>query len=236
MTIEPPKEPSDAVLAAESLARGGISAVPLLGGLLVELFTGATTAGRLARQQKWMEDISEAVNRLVLEPRGLTMEDLATDDGFLNVIGAASRAAVETSDQVKLEALRNAVLNSTLGPDTEADRRAILMDIVVSLTPTHIKLLELFREPSEWLERAGKPGPPANSGAPIELVRVAFPEMLESPSLLTHVVKDLEAKSLTTKISLMTTMTWEGIMASHVAPLGNELFAFISAHTEPQVQ
>ena len=152
MTIEPPKEPSDAVLAAESLARGGISAVPLLGGLLVELFTGATTAGRLARQQKWMEDISEAVNRLVLEPRGLTMEDLATDDGFLNVIGAASRAAVETSDQVKLDALRNAVLNSTLGPDTEADRRAILMDIVVSLTPTHIKLLELFREPSEWLE------------------------------------------------------------------------------------
>ena len=235
MTIQPPKETSAAILAGESIARGGLSAVPLVGGLLVEGFTGATTAGRLARQQKWMEEISEAVNRLVLEPRGLTMEDLSTDEGFLNVIGAASRAAVETSDEVKLDALRNAVLNSTLGLDTEADRRAILMDIVVSLTPTHIKLLGLLRDPREWLERAGRPVSPSRSGSLIDLIFFAYPEMLEAQSVLAHVVNDLQAKGLTDKVSLFSHMTLAGLMAGHASPLGRQLLEYISSPMEPQV-
>lgn len=202
--------------------------VPLVGGAGVELFQAVVNSGREARMQAWIADVTQAINERVLEPRGLDISALATDDGFLDVIGTATRAAVETSSEEKIEALRNAVVNATCAPDTERDRHAILIGIVSSLTPTHIKLLTLFDDPNGWFARASVPTPNVYMGGAYIVVEAAYPDLAADSTLLSRVIADLSRDGLS-DIPLKTMMTSNGVFARRTQPLGEELLRFISA-------
>lgn len=218
---------------SEIVAKGLLGTVPIAGGLLTELFQIAVSSGRQARMEKWVKDITDAVNQLVLKPRGLTFEALTEDDGFLDAIGVATRAAVETADAVKLGALRNAVLNSAFQLDLTADRRAILMDILVGLTPSHIKVLELFDDPREWLSKQGiHPEPSPMGGSANFVVQQAYPDLAQDRVLLDHLVRDLKNSGLA-DINLRAMMTSDGIFQSRTLELGKELLLYIA---EPLVE
>lgn len=228
MTIKAPEPPGRGRAVVEAATRSVLGAVPWAGGAAVELFQAAVTRGRQRRFDAWVAEMTDAMNSAILEPRALTFESLAEDDAFLDAIGAATQAAVETSDQIKIQALRNAVLNSALAPDAEADRRAILMDVLVALTPSHIKLLLLFDDPKGWLEREGRPvRDNILMGGASTVVKDAYPELASDKTLLDRVVKDLSDKSLSA-IPLNVGMTGEGIYARRTAPLGAELLDFIA--------
>lgn len=231
VTIEAP-EPTGAIRqVVEAATKAALGAIPLAGGGAVELFQFAVAHGREQRFQSWIADVTEALNRLVLEPRGATFEDLSSDDAFLDVIGEATRATVETSDQVKIDALRNAVVNSVFQPDTEADRRAILLDILVGLTPTHIKLLKLYDDPRVWYAEEGIPVPNITMGGAGLVVEQAYPDLAADKPLLDYVVKDLGSKNLA-NLNLNVTTTGDSVFASKTQALGRELITFI---TEPDV-
>ncbi|MGA4777995.1 hypothetical protein ACPCUX_05575 [Cellulosimicrobium sp. AB352] len=230
MTIEAPEPAGPANQLIEAAVRAGLSAIPLAGGAAVELFQAVVTRGREQRFQSWVVDLTDAVNRLLLEPRGATFEDLSNDEAFMDVIGEATRAAVETSDEVKIDALRNAVLNSAFQPDTGADRRAILLDMLVGLTPTHIKLLKLYDDPRAWYSDAGVPVPDIMMGGAGIVVKDAYPDLAADKALLDYVVKDLGSKNLA-RIDLGLSTTADSVFGSKTQQLGKELIAFI---TEPE--
>ncbi|MCR6706506.1 MAG: hypothetical protein NVV66_18085 [Cellulomonas sp.] len=150
----PPPETERFRAVTEAATRAALSAVPVAGGALVELFQYVTNRGRAARMREWMEGITAEIERL-----GISVETLDESRGFLDAIGPATRSAVETASPDKIEALRNAVLNATLAPDLLADRHAILLEILIGLTPTHIKLLKLFDDPRAWYAETGEPLP-----------------------------------------------------------------------------
>lgn len=210
----------------ETLARAGLSAVPIAGGAAVELFQHTVNRGRATRMQRWIEEVTEALNR-----HDVAIDSLAQRDGFLDAIGPATRAAVETSSSEKIEALRNAVLNAAVTSDLALDRHAILLDILVELTPTHVKLLKLFDDPPGWFARAGiEPPSFMMGGSQLAVVERAYPDLANDETLLNRVVIDLEQQGLSS-IALRTMMSGEGVLSRRTRPLGKELLAFIAEPT-----
>lgn len=225
--IDPPAEQSTRAKALEATIRSALAMIPFVGGASVELFQAVVNSGRDARMQRWIVDVTDAINERALEPNGLDLASLATNDGFLDVIGAATRAAVETSDAEKIAALRNAVVNATVAPDTERDRHAILLDILTGLTPTHIKLLRLFDDPLRWYRETDTQPREFSAGSSSVVVQDAYPDLARDPTLLDRVVADLKQSGLS-DIQLSTMMTNSGIYAPRTLPLGTELLAFIT--------
>jgi hypothetical protein len=221
-TITAPDAPRLTRELTEALARAALSAVPVVGGAAVEALNLAVTRGRTTRMQRWAEDITDAVNR-----HGLALEELSDRPGFLDTIGPATRAAIETASFVKIEALRNAVLRATISPDLEADRHAVLMDILIALTPTHIKLLKLFDDPVAWFTNAGIEPPRLYAGSQHAVIEIAYPDLAQDTTLLDRVVGDLDREGLSS-IALRTTMTADGILSARTRPLGAELLTFIA--------
>lgn len=223
--IEPPSQIGWKHDLIEVLARAGLSAVPIAGGAAVELFQYATNQGRAARMQRWIEEVTGALNR-----HGVAIDSLADRDGFLDAIGPATRAAVETSSPEKIEALRNAVLNATIASDLATDRHAILMDILVGLTPTHVKLLKLFDDPVGWFASADIEPPRLMMGGQHAVVERAYPDLADDETLLNRVVNDLEQQGLSS-IALRTIMSGDGVLSQRTRPLGKELLTFITEST-----
>jgi hypothetical protein len=222
--IEPPSQIGWKRDLVEVLARAGLSVVPIAGGVAVELFQYATSQGRASRMQRWMVEVTDALNR-----HGVSIDSLAGRDGFLDAIGPATRAAVETSSPEKIEALRNAVLNATIS-DLATDRHAILMDILVGLTPTHVKILKLFDDPIGWFASADIEPPRLMMGGQRAVVERAYPDLAEDETLLNRVVKDLEQQDLSS-IALGTIMSGNGVLSQRTRPLGKELLTFITEST-----
>lgn len=207
----------------EAVTRAALSTVPVAGGALVELFQYVTNRGRAARMREWMEGITAEMERL-----GISVETLDQSRGFLDAIGPATRAAIETASPDKIKALRNAVLNATLAPDLHADRHAIMLEILIGLTATHIKLLKLFDDPRAWYAQTGKPLPNIMMGGQNIVVEDAYPELAADKTLLGRVTADLERERLST-IALNTLMSSDGVLSGRTLPLGTELLRFITA-------
>lgn len=228
MTIaSPPPEPGARREVAEAVARAALSAVPLAGGALVELFQFVTNRGRATRMHEWMEAVTAETERL-----GISIENLDQSSGFLDAIGPATRSAVETASPDKIEALRNAVINATLAPDLHADRHSILLEILIGLTPTHIKLLKLFDNPRAWYAQTGTPLPNVMMGGQHIVVEDAYPALAADKTLLGRVTADLQRERLS-DIALNTLMSADGVLSGRTLPLGTELLSFITAPEGP---
>jgi hypothetical protein len=63
------------------------------------------------------------------------------------VFAQAAQAAIRTHDQEKLDALRNAVLNTALGKEPDKDRQAIFLSLLDRLQPAHLRILKTFQHP-----------------------------------------------------------------------------------------
>lgn len=230
MTIEPPVAPSTAADMGTAVARAALSAVPLAGGALVEVFQAVTAAGYQRRLEEWMAEVSDAINRHVLEPQELDWTSLSDNDAFLDAIAHATRAAVQTHDSAKRDALRNAVVNAALQPDLDSDQKAILLDLVTTLTGTHLKVLSIFADPRAAYAAAGIQIPERYMGARITVLEALMPEFTADSVLRDKVAKDLATHALT-DLNLHLAMTGAGIFEPCILPLGSRLVAFVTMRT-----
>lgn len=232
MTIEPPVAPSVAADVATVAVKAGLSLVPFAGGALAEVVGRAAERGYDQRRQSWMEQITEVLNELYLEPHRLDVSSLAENPGFLATIAQATRAAVQTDNADKLVALRNAVVNATMQPDLAGDEQAILLDLVSTLTGTHLQVLTVFAHPPAAYARAGKPMP-ANilSGSRRTVVDDVLPDLAADKTLLDKVVSDLNSYGLA-QIQLNGMMTAQSIFLPAISPLGQRLIDFVTLQSE----
>jgi hypothetical protein len=85
---------------------------------------------------------------LILESQGLVVfEEVIRHRALLDSLFAARVAAMGTSEDEKLEALRNAVLNTALGPDDHNPARVVFVQYVVRFDAWHIRYLKFFEDP-----------------------------------------------------------------------------------------
>lgn len=135
------------------VARAIVSAIPVAGGPIQVLFENIFSAPLDNRKQAWLEQLAIIVTELQRKVDGLTPEKLAGDETFVSMAMQASQFAMRTHQREKLEALRNAVMNSALSSQQEEDEQFIFLRLIDQLTPWHLKVLAMLDSPEEWMAR-----------------------------------------------------------------------------------
>jgi hypothetical protein len=137
--LKPPiKKDSDSI---HSFVNACLSAVPVAGSLLSELFKTVVPLAYDRRLKKWMETVSEQLNSLQYD-----VERLKKDEDFIAVLVATTKVAVQTYDEAKCEYLQNILLKAAEQEPTNAEEAITLARFVDELLTLDIKLLRLLAE------------------------------------------------------------------------------------------
>lgn len=125
---------------AHALVKGGLSGIPIAGGLAAELFDLVLAPPLSKRRDAWMESIARR-----LESVEAKVDSMRDDPAFVTTLLQATQIALRSHQEEKLEALRNAVVNSAMGAGPEDDLRAIFLNLIDAFTPTHLRILKFFQ-------------------------------------------------------------------------------------------
>src|SRR6266478_212213 len=129
-------------------ARATLSAIPGVGGPALELFNAVIAPPIERRRDSWLNELAERLQTLEQEHR-LNIEDLANNENFVSAVMQATSSAIRTHHEKKIDALRNAVLNSALDRSLDEVKREIFLALVDQLTAIQIVVFaELSKFPS----------------------------------------------------------------------------------------
>ena len=171
------------------------------------------------RMTAWLDELAKAVTELQERTDGLPFDDLAQDEGFVDAVIAATRAAQATHADDKLEALRNGVLNS-LGPDAPSlDEQARFFRLVEQFTAAHLRLLAFLDDPGAFFDAAAIARPNMYAGGRANLLR-HLPDFAAGGDWLDLLAGDLSAAILTGHGGLNVMQTGASLWESATSPLG----------------
>lgn len=136
-----------------SLVKVVISAAPVIGGPAAELFEFVVPSSLDRRRQAWFERVADRLR--ALEDRQVDLSGLADDEGFITVLIEASKAALGTHLEEKLDLLANCVESAALPSDRDDFLAMRLLAYVEELSPEHFVVLTYLASPSNWYDRHG---------------------------------------------------------------------------------
>lgn len=120
--------------------RAALAAIPFAGGAATEVFNAILTPPIEKRRTQWMENVSRAISTLSQSDAAI-VERITGDEKFQSVLIQATWVAIRNHQQEKLDALRNAVLNSAEGTTVSVDRQLLFVRYIDELTPSHLLVL-----------------------------------------------------------------------------------------------
>lgn len=181
-----------------TIAKAGLSAIPVVGGPAVELFNAIITPPLVKRRDEWIESIAEGLKKLEETVEGFKIENLKDNNMFITTVIHATQVAIRNHQKEKLDALRTAILNSTSPNAPEEDMQLIFLNFVDTLTSSHLKMLKFLENP---IELSKKYELPPNSqdeiyGIPYEALNDNFPELQDNYGVFEMIIDDLELKQL----------------------------------------
>lgn len=221
---DPPEPDKGDTLHA--LARAGLSTVPWVGGIAAEVFQLLLASPIEKRRQEWMDEVAEGLRGLE-ENQGLKLEDLQSNDVFIDTVLKASQIAFRNSQQEKREALRNAVLNAALPDPPEASLQQMFLDIVDSFTVWHLRLLILFDNVERWAGNNNHQFPPLMAGSLSHILESAYPELRGQRAPYDQIWSDLHQRGLVNTDSLHGMISGQGLIARQTSELGAQFIEFI---------
>jgi hypothetical protein len=212
--------------AAHAFVRAALSAVPVVGGPAVELFSAVITPPLQRRLQEWMHDVARAIDDL--ERSGIvSLDQIAQNEVFIDTLLHASQAALRTHQAEKRAALRNAILNAALPNPPDESLQQMIVSLVDQYTPWHLQLLEFARDPREWFRRRNRPVPSGEYMAELEVIHIAFPETKDRDEFIRQVWKDLYQDGLVYLADLNTTWEHPHELDVLISSLGHQFLRFI---------
>ncbi|ALG30631.1 hypothetical protein AOZ07_17710 [Glutamicibacter halophytocola] len=98
------------------------------------------------------------------------LEILAQDPQLVETLAATTITAGKTMHEEKLDALRNAVLNS-VNPRLRLDEclRLQFITFIEQMAPGHLKLMKYFSAPRQWYEGRGMSIPSVTTSKPLAI-------------------------------------------------------------------
>jgi len=193
MKEKPKKSKGDVVHKAVKIVLSGI---PWGGGSVAELFNTVIAPPIAKRRDEWIESIAEGLRELVEKVEGFKIEELAKNDIFITTVMHAYQIAIRNHQKEKLEALRNAILNSALPNPPEEDLQLMFLNFVDLFTTWHFRILMFLNKPIAWSEKQGIRFPHTLKDYLEETLEMAFPELKGKKDFYTLIVNDLDIREL----------------------------------------
>ncbi|MNL04769.1 hypothetical protein D3C87_1253460 [compost metagenome] len=223
--IDPKIEP-----LAEKFHRAGraaIGAIPVVGSPLLEIFNSVLEAPLSKRRTETMIEIGTALNDLIQQ--GIVTEaGLQDNEAFVSTVAEVCNISLRNHQAEKLEALRNAVINSALPTCPSDDYRQIFLNFVDICTVSHIRLLKLFEDPEKWFADNNRAKPYNTSVSLSQIIASAMPELIENHEILDSIWTDLYQKGLVEVRQLEMILSADSCLAKQTTQFGSKLVRFLS--------
>jgi hypothetical protein len=204
--------------------------IPLAGAPVTELFGLIMTPPAARRQRAWMESIGEGLR--AIEGRIGGLEQLQSNEAFIDTATQATYAAMRNSQREKLDALRAAVLNSALPDPPEDSLQLFFLALVDQLTSWHLRVLRLFDDPPGWFTERDRTFPEISiaGGSRSEILLAAYPELGAKRAFYDQIVRDLFGRGLLGNDSVHASINKHGAAQRLTTELARQFLRFI---TEP---
>lgn len=178
MKMTPPSHSTGRQLAHTG-AEMIVNMVPVFGGTMAVALTIALNHTLNKRRERWFTRLAEAVDELQGRFAGFDPDALAENEAFVDAVVTATRIVDRTSQEEKIEVLRNAVLNSALPTAPHEDVQQLYFTMIDDLTPTHMQLLTLLNDPPGWFDARPHLQRPqfAMSSSRTALIQAAMPDL-----------------------------------------------------------
>ena len=135
---------------ARGVVKAGISAAPVLGGPAAELFEVFVPSSLNKRRQEWFDRVAEKLRDM--EEREIDLSGPGSDEGFVTVVIQASKAALGTHLEQKLDLLASCVSSAALPGDRDDFIAMRLLQYVEELSPEHFVVLTYLADPGGWYD------------------------------------------------------------------------------------
>jgi hypothetical protein len=216
---------------AERTVEALLSAVPLAGGTLAVVFVAAAGRKMRRRRDEWLKQLAEVVEQL--NRRGLDPETLADNDLFVDAVVSATRIVEHTHQEEKIEALRNAVLNSVAEDAPDGDTQAIFLTLLDRYTPSHLRILALLSDPPGWFASKGLPPPQAAfAGSRMQTVVAGLPEMAGRQEFVNLLVSELSLVGFLKVATVMGNVSAPAIKDPLTTDFGARFLRFVTRPPE----
>ena len=222
------KRPRETALdAAHTVVKAALGSVPVVGSAASELFAAIVTPPIVRRRDEWVESIARGLEQLRAS-EGLDYDELSRNETFISMVLHATQAALRSHQQEKLDALRNAVLNSARPGAPEDDLQLMFLGFVDTFTPWHLRMAFYLDSPASWCKQHDVNYGHPMAGAPSTVLELAFPELRGRRDFYDQLAKDLYARGLLTTESLHTMVTGDDMVASRTTGMGKVFLEFVS--------
>jgi hypothetical protein len=211
--------------------KAALSAVPAIGSPAAELFAAIIAPPLARRRDAWLQSLAEGLDALRDKVAEFRPESLAGNEAFVSATMQASRAALQTHHQEKLDALRNALLNIAIGRAPDEDQQAIFLGYIETLSTWHIRILKFFEAPLRIAQQRGARTDYSIGASPAQPLQEVFPELRGRREFYEQIVRDLHARGLMSvgEKALHTTMSASGVFAKRTTDLADRFLAFIAS-------
>jgi hypothetical protein len=178
-----------------------------------------------------MVRVSEAINELY-EKGILTEKDLQENEVFFTSLVHASTMAIKNHQVEKLDALRNAVINSALPGAPDEIIQTLFLNFIDSCTLWHLALLRLYQGPVNWARERKHEFPKVVLGGLSNIIESAYPGMRGRQEVFRIVWQDLFRYGFFTADWSSGTASFSGLVAKMTTKLGDDFIAYI---TRPKI-
>lgn len=176
--------------------------------------------------------ISDGLEELEKKVEGFKIENLQKNEMFTTAVMQALQIAIRNHHKEKIEALRNAILNTAIGNVPEEDLQLMFLNAIDRLAPWHLRILDYFKNPDEYLARKGLKQDSVSSGASYGLEQ-AFPELKKQQDFYHLVVNDLISMGFLQQGSYLNVMmSQSGVYSKRTTNIGDQFLNFIRSPLE----
>ena len=204
-----------------------LSFIPYGSGSAAEIFNAIIVPPLSKRRDEWIQSIAERLIAVEEVVEGFKIENLSENEIFITVLTNASQSAIRNHQHEKLQALRNAAINSAISTTIAEDIQLMFISFIDSFTVWHIKLLIFLDNPEDWGKKYGIKYPDWSMGGLSTIIEFTFPELKAMKEFTRQVVKDLYNRGLIGTDSIGTTMTRHGMFESRTTVFGKQFVSFI---------
>jgi hypothetical protein len=208
-------------------AKAVLSVIPLIGGPLKELFSAIVAPPLAKRQNEWIESIAEGLVELHNKVDSFDIDALSENESFITTVTYATIIALRNHKEMKIKALRNAVLNSAVGNAPDDDLQLMFLNFIDAFTPWHLRILMFYNDPKAWGEKNNINYPNWTLGGASSVLEHTFPELKGKREFYDQIVKDLHNRGLTTTSELHITTSRNGMFQSLTTNMGKDFLDFI---------